>query len=219
MGFVPSDRHVLKCETSIANAVRKLSAAVLVCHAKAAAAHLVPKAFDEEGCETTAMGKYTTAAGRVAALCPPCLDTAAVGDATRTRMDHLMSGLLFCDSASGVLLGDDDDLGWASATTGVLKCEAGAARGVGKAQRAITRCHMKYAAARLNGKLFDEEDCEGTARAKLDNAVAHLPKGCPTCLAGLLTTLPALTEDDVDAANGSIYCASPSGAFVGPEPS
>ena len=82
----------------------------------------------------------------------------------------------------------------------------------------ILKCHDKRAA----GKLADdtaEDSCEKTlagksCTAKFAAAIAKL-SGCPTCISGAtMATLASQIETQLDGNNGSVYCASPSGAFV-----
>jgi len=61
-GFVPPNKSIQKCEDSTAKNASKLVAAVIKCHVKTSDAQFASKRFDEESCETTAKGKFDTAA-------------------------------------------------------------------------------------------------------------------------------------------------------------
>ena len=98
------------------------------------------------------------------------------------------------------------------------KCEAGAAKATGKLVACIMNCH----ASRASGKLADdtaEDSCEKTlvgksCVAKFAGSIAKL-SGCPSCINGTtMGNLANLTEGLLDLNNGTVYCASPSGAFV-----
>jgi hypothetical protein len=64
-----------------------------------------------------------------------------------------------------------------------------------------------------------EEECETTddsksCRAKFVEAISKV-KQCPACInATNMATLETTAEAALDANNGAVYCASPSGAFV-----
>jgi hypothetical protein len=214
-GFVPPTKDNLKCETSISKAAAKTGAAIIVCHGKSAGAQLALKTFDEEGCETAAISKYTAAASKVASLCPPCLNAAAIINTAETQLDGAANAVIFCDSTSGAHLGDGDDLGWVPADKTKLKCQAGFAKNIGKVEFAIAICHIKGATLQFKQKTFDEEGCENTALGKFDAANAKLT-GCPACMAPLLGAgvFGPTIESNVDKSSSGTYCASPSGAFL-----
>jgi len=65
----------------------------------------------------------------------------------------------------------------------------------------------------LNGNAFDEERCEDKAVAKYSAANAKLT-GCPPCVLNDAPIVGLGVRTLFDAASGSNYCASPSGAFV-----
>jgi hypothetical protein len=80
------------------------------------------------------------------------------------------------------------------------------------------KCH----ASRASGKLADdnaEDSCEKTLVGKSCTALfaASIAKlsGCPSCINGTtMGNVAGLTEAVLDGNNSTIYCASPSGAFV-----
>jgi hypothetical protein len=101
--------------------------------------------------------------------------------------------------------------------SGAGKCELGVSKALSKYIACVVKCHE----SRASGKLAtpaDEETCEdlGTSGkngclAKYNNTVSKL-KDCPSC------SNPAgnasLAESLLDANNGTVWCASPSGAFI-----
>jgi hypothetical protein len=113
---------------------------------------------------------------------------------------------------------------WGGDDTGFIpppsaaKCEATAAKAENKLISCIFKCH----ASRASGKLADdtaEDSCEKTLAgkscfAKFAASIAKL-SGCPSCINGTtMANLAGLTEGLIDGNNSTIYCASPSGAFV-----
>ena len=128
----------------------------------------------------------------------------------------LSVGLWMAPARAGTPFGGDD--------TGFIppaanaKCEAGAAKAAGKLVACIMKCH----ASRASGKLADdtaEDSCEKTlagksCTAKFAASIAKL-SGCPSCINGTsMAGVAAFAESILDASNGMVYCASPSGAFV-----
>jgi hypothetical protein len=209
-GFFPSDKNVLKCEDGVAKAASKLAGAVIKCHTAAADAAVAGKTFDEESCENAAGGKYTATVGKLTALCPPCLDTTAIGNNAVGQLDNLANALIYCET--GTPFGGDDSGNVPSGKT-TLKCADGAYKNVSKQLGGIVKCHSAQVDSLFKGKTFDEESCEGGVTTKAGAANGKLT-GCASCLAGALGGLPGLVESMIDSINGNTYCASPSGAFL-----
>src|SRR5256885_21828 len=121
----------------------------------------------------------------------------------------LVTGWAFAGTPFG-----GDDSGFIPPTKDIAKCEDSVGKSLGKAAACILGCHKK----RAKGSLADEtaeDECEKGATTKsclgkYTTATGKLT--CPPCLdkAGLF----AFAESNVDAVNGSVYCASPSGAFL-----
>ena len=105
-GWVPANKGILKCETSVGKNRVKLGGGVLKCHSKMASAFFKAKDFDEEGCETTNTGgsgafdKYTKTATKLAGgacLTVPCQSLAnqtAEGTSDTNTLDGL-NGLVY----------------------------------------------------------------------------------------------------------------------------
>ena len=209
-GFIPPAANY-KCEAGFAKNAAKAAAAVIKCHIKAAGAAFAAKPFDEEGCEAAAVAKAAASNLKLTG-CPTCLNTAAQAAIIGSAVGALDSsnGVFFC---GGSVLFGGDDTGKIPSSKDELKCESGAIKNVGKLTKAIVKCHIKYAAAVIKAKAFDEEACETAAKGKFDAANAKLTV-CPACLSALFPALGGAVEGQIDTLNGGTWCASPSGAFI-----
>ena len=87
----------------------------------------------------------------------------------------------------------------------------GVARNAAALLLALSRCDRRAADAAFSGVPFDEEGCEDAAETSYDAAHAKL-SGCPSCLNAVGLRMMIRSLDD--AGNGSVYCASPGGAFL-----
>ena len=206
-GFLPPDAPkgpITKCENGVGKGVSKLAAAILKCHAGRVTGKLATEAA-EEACEGAALTKFGTTK---TATCDPCTSLAAIGAATEGLIDT-NNDKVYCSSVGAAFTGDDTGTIPTDAPKGpIAKCENGVAKGVAKLVGAIAKCH----ALRASGKLATdaaEETCEGAALTKFGTTKTV---GCDTCT--VLATLGAFVETTVDAANGLVYCKSPSGAFL-----
>jgi hypothetical protein len=112
-----------------------------------------------------------------------------------------------------------DDTGFIPPDKTTAICENAVGKIVGKYVACVLKCH----AARANQKLADdtaEDVCEthnGTSGCgdKYDVALANINKKCPgSCTTTNGVGLKGLAEGILDAENGMVYCASPSGAFL-----
>ena len=131
----------------------------------------------------------------------------------------LSVGLLWVGTARAQTPWGGDDSGFLlPPKSASAKCEAGAAKAAGALQQCLKKCH----ASRASLKLADdtaEDSCEKTlagksCTAKFAASIAKL-SGCPSCINGTtMANLAGLTEGLIDGNNSTIYCASPSGAFV-----
>jgi hypothetical protein len=103
-GFVPASKTTAKCQEGVAKAVAKLEGALVTCHGKSAGAQLKQKPFDEEGCETAAKGKFSTAISKLSG-CPSCLAGAlpSLPGAVEAGVDAA-SGPTYCASPSGAFV-------------------------------------------------------------------------------------------------------------------
>src|SRR5438034_855120 len=117
---------------------------------------------------------------------------------------------------AGRPLGGDDG-GFVPPSKRVARCEDTVAKILRKDAACLDRCTYKAArAAFFKGAPFEDEPCEqacgDAAERKYDRTIAKLT-GCPNCLDA--TALKTQIGTNADVGNGLIYCASPSGAFVG----
>jgi hypothetical protein len=120
------------------------------------------------------------------------------------------NGLVYCDSSSGALIGDDDT-GSVAATPEILKCEIAVAKGLAKLQATTSKCHTKMAAYFLKAADFDEEACEEVAPGTLKGGLERfqdlrdklVAAGiCPSCLSGgAMDSLAASTISGEDTNN------------------
>ena len=209
-GFVPPDKGTLKCESSVTKNAAKFTLAVSICHDKAADAGVKGKTFDEEACETAARGKYNAANAKL--TCPNCVDSKAIGDNVESMLDTAANGGIYCDATSGTPFGGDDS-GFVPASKDAEKCQNLTTKQLALLVGTVSKCHNKLAAQALKGKSFDEETCE-TAAVNKFTAFTGMLTNCPSCLGSVLGGLGQLVADGVDAALGTAYCQSPSGAFL-----
>ena len=224
-GIVPPAKSpTAKCELGAGKAADKAIACIGKCHASRASGKLADDTA-EDSCEKTLAGKSCTAkfAGSIAKLsgCPSCINGTTMGNAAgviEATIDG-MNSTVYCDTSSGTPFGGDDTGFVPTPKSASAKCEAGAAKAVGKLIACIDKCHE----SRLSGKLADdtaEDSCEKTlagksCTAKFAGSIAKL-SGCPMCINGTtMGNLAGTLEGLLDGANSTFFCsASPSGAFV-----
>jgi hypothetical protein len=111
---------------------------------------------------------------------------------------------IFCDSSSGVAIGDDDT-GWVAATEDMLKCEITVAKSLSRLVKSGIKCHERMNSKFFNGRDFNEEICEMTDPVSTKGALAKFNKVrdrlallgiCPPCLDS--TTLDALAAEAIN---------------------
>jgi hypothetical protein len=197
----------LKCEDAVAKRLSTLTTGVIKCNIKDSDSVLKGKLFDGQACQDAAAAKYDAATGRLA--CPPCLLRSSLRDLT-VALVNVDSASLFCDPTSGTPE-DPPSMGFVPPDKTVAKCEDAAATNAAKLVVAIGKCHIKNTDSLFRHRLFDEEACETTAKAKYDAKAAKIA-ACVPCLdqAALRDTV----ELQVETSNGANYCASPGGAFL-----
>lgn len=105
-----------------------------------------------------------------------------------------------------------DDTGFIPPDRGVLVCASKTQILAEKLIVGLTKCHIKLAAAGLAGNSSgsSEEGCEQASEAKFNHAVGSvLGTGCPLCVVQNTNFTPLATnlEQQLDAANGSVFCA------------
>jgi len=219
-GFLLPAGPAATCEKQAAAADRKLELCLRKCHKhRFAQPNNTPDATEDK-CEkvgtNSCTAKFVTATAKLQG-CPPCINgtsMAARAAATEQRIDATNS-LVYC--ASGTPWGGDDTGFILPPRRGFWFCEAGAAAAATKLYRCIRECHAR----RFSGQLADEtaeEACErgatNSCTAAFATAIARL-KDCPDCINDMsMAAVAAIAEGVLDAENGQVYCASPSGAFV-----
>ena len=103
-GNIPADAPkgpVAKCENAVAKGVSKLIGSIAKCHASRAAGKLADDTA-EDGCENTAIGKFT-ALGPKTVNCDPCTNLASIASLAETKSDQA-TAVVFCSSPSGAFL-------------------------------------------------------------------------------------------------------------------
>jgi len=101
-----------------------------------------------------------------------------------------------------------DDTGFIPPDQGVFVCASKTQLLAAKLVVADTKCHIRLAAAGLDGN--SEEGCTKAARAKFDHATGSvLGTGCPLCVVQNVnfTPIAKTIEEQLDAANGDVFCA------------
>jgi hypothetical protein len=220
-----------KCSSKIAKLFAKAVYGTIVCHIKQAAMRFKGSSEtgagnSEENCEdnpgNSAKGTLDDGLTNLAAsgLCDPTqLANAAVEEAVLFNPGPLsldgQNGIIYCDSSSAVLIGDDDT-GWVANSANRFTCEAGVAKAVGKLVRAAIKCHDKMNSSFFKAKDFAEESCEeidplkptSGALAKFNSARDKLISLgiCPPCLDGPSQDVQAASAlAQLDAANSVAY--------------
>ena len=86
---------------------------------------------------------------------------------------------------------------------------AGVARNAAALLLALSRCDRRAADAAFSGVPFDEEGCEGSAKARYETANARLfaKMSCPACLQSNAPAVRDQLESALDQMNGQAYCA------------
>jgi kumamolisin len=195
-GFVPPDQNTAKCEDTVGQHLKTLTACLTTCQIKQADSALKGKLFDEEACEqgtgrpTSCRAAYDKASAALLArtvlvnkvkvpLCPGCLGTAAqssLGDLVSNFIEN-NNGQIYC---AGTTPFGGDDSGFVPPDKNTGKCEDTVALHLKTLAACMTHCQIKQADSALNGASFDEEACEQgsgkptSCRAAYDKASAAL---------------------------------------------
>ena len=224
-GFVPPAKSATaKCEAKASKAAAKLVACITKCHDSRASGKLADDTA-EDACEKgLSTGKSCSAnfATAIAKLkgCPTCINATSMATlaVTAEALLDANNGTVYCDGAPNPPFGGDDTGFVPPAKSATAKCEGKASKAAAKLVACIFKCHDSRGAGKLEDATHEEE-CETTddsksCRAKFIEAIGKL-KECPACInATSMAGLEATAEAALDASNGMVYCASPSGAFV-----
>ena len=185
-GCVPADSAAYKCSSIAGKIIAKAVKGAMACHAKQATMRFKGTSINgagtsEENCENnpgkSVKSLFDAGVSKLSSLgCNPALISGVTtyGNTLFGSGPGSFDGdneLVYCDSSSGALIGDDDT-GSVAATPEILKCEVAVAKGLAKLQATTSKCHTKMAAYLLKGIDFDEEACEeiapGTAKGGLE---------------------------------------------------
>jgi len=195
-GCVPDSKDHLKCSQVIGEAFGKLIAAVTGCHVKQANAAFRGSSVDEEGCETTAKGKFDGTVADVAAKCGPLVlagsaafESVLMASKSNPQSLDAQNAGPYCDGTADIDP-SGDDAGKIPLTKDGLKCAARIAKNLAKLAGTVLRCHGRAANAgfRKNGTssttnaFAHEEACEMAALAKFDVGATKILPVCPPCL-------------------------------------
>lgn len=231
-GCVSNTAAHLKCSSGVGKAFAKAISSVVKCHLKQVGmrfkgSSITGAGTSEENCEenpgNSAKGKLDATLAKLAAsgLCDPAqladasLEEAVLFGAGPGSLDG-QNDDVFCDSASGALIGDDDE-GFVPNDANGLKCATTVDKGVIKLVATAIKCHDKMNHSFFKAVDFDEEACEETnvshnggldkynrVRDKL--AVLAI---CPPCLnSAAIDALGASALSQVDTANALAYPCS-----------
>ena len=229
-GCVSNSKGHLACSSKIGSALAKSVLAATICHIDQAEKRMKGASENgagqsEENCENNP-GKSAegTLDKRIAAvadlgICDPAqLAGAAAQEAVLFgsgpgSLDG-QNGLIFCDSSSGALIGDDDP-GFVPARADIFTCQVTVAKALVKLVAAGAKCHDNMNKFFFKLRDFDEETCEGTdpvrfrgARDKFNKVRDKLvAQGiCPQCLDGAaMDALADSVTSQLDAANDDVY--------------
>jgi hypothetical protein len=210
-GTIPSDAPngpVTKCEVKLGKGVSKLAANILKCHALEASGKLANDAA-EDACEATAINNFETHPPFPKPTgCPlGCLGLGTAAAVVSSADNE--NALVYCTGAGTPFGGDDTGNIPSDAPNGPLtKCANGVNKAVGKLIKTVLKC----TAAVVRGKFSDDEACESAALTKFGTTNIT---GCDPCVS--LSSIGATIENMVDSANSTIYCGSPSAAFLDAE--
>jgi hypothetical protein len=229
-GCVSNQKGHLGCSSKIGSALAKSVFATIICHIDQAEKRLKGASENgagqsEENCEenpgNSAKGKLDKRLDAITNLgiCDqPQLDGAAAEEAVLFgsgpgSVDG-QNGLIFCDSSSGALIGDDDT-GFVPATADIFKCEATVAKALAKLVVAGAKCHDGMNKFFFKMRDFDEEACEETDPVRFHGALDKFNKVrdkllaqgiCPPCLDGAgMDAIAATAIAQLDAANDKVY--------------
>ncbi|HLK10540.1 MAG TPA: hypothetical protein VKW76_04115 [Candidatus Binatia bacterium] len=222
------------CEAKIGGLIAKAVGAVIKCHAKQEAAAFStangkPKTFDEETCESTAITAFTTAAQaaqtKAAGACS-CVQVTTIAGLIGSVLDGSNS-LAFCEGSTAIDPSGDDTGTFDPTDATGSKAMQKVGGCISKLVKGWEKCHATFAKGVLGGKLQTndpgntDEICEGDGdnsnpKGAIEQFNACLGKltGVPACVTANVPSILGLTKTQLDGANGLVYCASPSGAFV-----
>lgn len=220
-GWVPPDATSNKVEQGVAKALVKLAAAVTKCHQKGVGNNIKLKPSGVTACTNAALAKYNAGTAKLSGV--PCIDAAAqqATGATVAGLVPSFDPVTFCDDSTGVPL-DGEFAGGFVPDKIDNKVEQGVSKILIKHVSSVSKCALKAVGALFKGKPEAGQACIDAARVKADAAVAKIQAGIDAltpadCLKMSNSPNPDLLDLVTQLTlsfNGTIFCASPSGAFL-----
>jgi len=206
-GVVPKDKKTASCEFKAAVQVGKAIKGFTNCHIKRALGKYADDTA-EDACEKAVADKYNKKVR--GAGCPDC-----IGSTTGETLEFIVdsqAGKVYCTGTTA--LGADDDSAKVPDKP-TAKCETGVAKKVITLSNAYISCHVAAAKSAMKRKITADEDtdttCETTARSSFQ---ATKTSGCSCINLADIATSVDLQFGQIGGVE-RIFCASPSGAFVG----
>jgi len=207
-GVVPKDNKTARCEFKAAGQVGKAIKGFTKCHIKRALGRLADDTA-EDACEKGVADTYNKNVR--GAGCPDC-----IGSTTGETLEFIVdsqAGKVYC--AGTTPLGADDDGARVPPDKATGRCETAVARKVVKLSNAYINCHVAAARSAIKRKITADEDtdtaCETAARSSFR---ATKTSGCSCIDLADIATSVDLQFGEIGGVE-RIFCASPSGAFVG----
>jgi hypothetical protein len=223
-GFVPPDATANKVEQGVAKALTKLAAAVTKCHQKGVGNQIKAKPSGVSACDAAAIAKYNAGTAKLTGV--PCIDP-PTQQATGTNVAGLVPGfdpVLWCDGMTPL----DGEMGGGFIPDAAdNKTEQAVSKILIKHVGAVSKCALKGVGNLFKGKPDGAQACIDAARTKANASVAKIQAAINgltpgDCLKGAnAPDAPGASNDLLDLVtdltlsfNGTIFCASPSGAFL-----
>jgi hypothetical protein len=224
-GYVPPDATANKVEQGVAKNLTKLAAAVTKCHQKGVGNQFKAKPSGVAACTSAAVGKYNAGTAKLGGV--PCIDgpTQVSTGTTVAGLVPAFDPTLWCDGS--VALDGEMGGGFVPTDSTVNKTEQSVSKILIKHVGAVSKCALKAVGNLFKGKPDGYTACEAAARTKADASVAKIQAAINAlnpgdCLKGAnAPSAPGPNNDLLDVVtgltlsfNGTIFCASPSGAFL-----
>jgi hypothetical protein len=222
-GYVPPDATANKVEQGVAKNLTKLAAAVTKCHQKGVGNVMKAKPAGVATCTSAAQGKYNATAAKLSGV--PCIDAAAQASLGTTVGGLVPSfdPVLWCDGsvALGPEFGGGGPQGFVPDAAD-NKTEQAVSKILIKHVGAVSKCALKGVGNLFKAKPDGAQACIDAARLKANASVAKIQAAIngltpSDCLKMGNAPDPALLDLVTQLTlsfNGSIFCASPSGAFL-----
>ena len=221
-GWAPPDvpsGPTTRCETSVVKNLSRFSDCTSKCHIRLALEKFAPGG--EESCEGDCLSKYDKQASVILGKpggCPPCLAASPQVGLAGHVLNQLetANGMTYC-AGSTPFGGDDTGFVPPDLPHGATaRCEISVAMNLSRLSECVSKCHVRLGLGEFAPG--GEDSCDGDCEFKYlkqASLILGKPGGCPPCITGSpQESLGLQLMTQLDARNGSIYCASPSGAFI-----